>query len=138
MYLAIVTVYGILVWTYWLAGKLTYFGFDKALACSKLLDVNNNRDCRLFESVYNGLLSKYHSYISDSRLKELSIRNLKVIEISTIQLFSDILRGVGRNRLNGARKKCSFNVYSGQCDPSFWDIAPPYNVSDISKSVMTG
>ena len=29
-------------------------------------------------------------------------------------------------------------VYSGQYDPSFWDIDPPYNASDISKSVMTG
>jgi hypothetical protein len=29
-------------------------------------------------------------------------------------------------------------VYSGQYDPSFRDIDPPYNASDISKSVMTG
>jgi hypothetical protein len=30
------------------------------------------------------------------------------------------------------------DVYSGQYDPSFRDIDPPYNASDISKSVMTG
>lgn len=62
--------------------------------------------------MYYGLLNKYHSFISDSRLKGLSIRNLKVIDSSTIQLFSDILRGVGRNRLDGARKKGGFKVHA--------------------------
>jgi hypothetical protein len=46
------------------------------------------------------------------RLKGLSIRNLKVIDSSTIQLFSEILRGVGRNRLDGARKKGGFKVHA--------------------------
>ena len=89
-------------------GKLSHLGLDKAPARSTLSDANNNRDYRVFESVYYGLLNKYHSFISDSRFKGLSIRNLKVIDSSTIQLFSDILRGVGRNRLDGARKKGGF------------------------------
>ena len=50
--------------------------------------------------------------LSDSRLKGLSIRNLKIIDSSTIQLFSDILQGVGRNRLDGARKKGRFKVHA--------------------------
>ena len=50
--------------------------------------------------------------LSDSRLKGLSIRNLKIIDSSTIQLFSDILQGVGRNRLDGARKKGGFKVHA--------------------------
>ena len=86
-------------------GKLSHFGFDKAPARSTLSDANNRRDYRVFESLYYGLLNKYHSFISDSRLKGLSIRNLKIVDSSTIQLFSDILQGVGRNRLDGARKK---------------------------------
>jgi Transposase DDE domain len=45
-------------------------------------------------------------------LKGLSIRNLKIIDSSTIQLFSEILRGVGRNRLDGARKKGGFKVHA--------------------------
>lgn len=93
-------------------GKLSHLGLDKAPARSTLSDANNNRDYRVFESVYYGLLSKYHSFISDSRLKGLSIRNLKVIDSSTIQLFSDILRGVGRNRLDGSRKKGGFKVHA--------------------------
>jgi hypothetical protein len=93
-------------------GKLSHLGLDKAPARSTLSDANNKRDYRVFESVYYGLLNKYHSFISDSRLKGLSIRNLKVIDSSTIQLFSEILRGVGRNRLDGARKKGGFKVHA--------------------------
>ncbi len=93
-------------------GKLSHLGFDKAPARSTLSDANNRRDYRVFESLYYGLLNKYHSFISDSRLKGLSIRNLKIIDSSTIQLFSDILQGVGRNRLDGARKKGGFKVHA--------------------------
>lgn len=93
-------------------GKLSHLGLDKAPARSTLSDANNKRDYRVFESVYFGLLNKYHSFISDSRLKGLSIRNLKVIDSTTIQLFSDILRGVGRNPLDGARKKGGFKVHA--------------------------
>jgi IS4 transposase len=55
---------------------------------------------------------QYHSFISDSRLKGLSIRNLKIIDSTTIRLFSDILRGVGRNPLDGSRKKGGIKVHS--------------------------
>lgn len=93
-------------------GKLSHLGLDKAPARSTLSDANNKRDYRVFETVYYGLLTKYHSFISDSRLKGLSIRSLKIIDSSTIQLFSEILRGVGRNRLDGARKKGGFKVHA--------------------------
>ena len=86
-------------------GKLSHLGLDKAPARSTISDANNRRSYQAFETIYEGLLKQYHSFISDSRLKGLSIRNLKIIDSSTIQLFSEILRGVGRNRLDGARKK---------------------------------
>ncbi|MGH2612199.1 MAG: IS4 family transposase [Rhabdochlamydiaceae bacterium] len=94
------------------AGKLPHLGLDKAPARSTLSDANNKRDYRVFETIYNGLLKQYHSFISDSRLKGLSIRNLKIIDSTTISLFSDILRGVGRNRLDGARKKGGIKVHA--------------------------
>lgn len=93
-------------------GKLTHLGFDKAPARSTLSDANNKRSYQVFETIYEGLLKQYHSFISDSRLKGLSIRNLKIIDSSTIQLFSEILRGVGRNRLDGARKKGGIKVHA--------------------------
>lgn len=93
-------------------GKLSHLGLDRAPARSTLSDANNKRSYQVFETIYYGLLKQYHSFISDSRLKGLSIRNLKIIDSSTIQLFSEILRGVGRNRLDGARKKGGIKVHA--------------------------
>jgi len=93
-------------------GKLSHLGLDKAPARSTLSDANNRRSYQVFETIYYGLLAKYHSFISDSRLKGLSIRNLKIIDSTTIQLFSEILQGVGRNRLDGARKKGGIKVHA--------------------------
>ncbi len=50
-------------------GKLSHLGFDRAPARSTLSDANKRRDYRVFESLYCGLLNKYHNCISDSRLK---------------------------------------------------------------------
>ena len=93
-------------------GKLTHLGFDRAPARSTLSDANTNRSYLVFETIYFELLKKYHSFISDSRLKGLSIRNLKIIDSTTIRLFSDILRGVGRNTLDGSRKKGGIKVHT--------------------------
>ena len=93
-------------------GKLSHLGLDKAPARSTLSDANNRRSYQVFETMYYQLLNKYHNFISDSRLKGLSIRNLKIIDSTTIQLFSEILRGVGRNRLDGARKKGGIKVHA--------------------------
>jgi hypothetical protein len=93
-------------------GKLAHLGFDKAPARSTLSDANNKRSFLVFEAIYTELLKRYHSFISDSRLKGLSIRNLKIIDSSTIQLFSELLRGVGRNTKDGSRKKGGFKVHT--------------------------
>lgn len=93
-------------------GKLSHLGLDKAPARSTISDANNKRSYLVFETIYYGLLKQYHSFISDSRLKGLSIRNLKIIDSTTISLFSEILQGVGRNRLDGARKKGGIKVHA--------------------------
>ncbi len=93
-------------------GKLLHLGFDKAPARSTLSDANTQRSYLVFETIYFDLLKRYHSFISDSRLKGLSIRNLKIIDSTTIRLFSDILRGVGRNTLDGSRKKGGIKVHT--------------------------
>jgi len=93
-------------------GKLAHLGLDKAPARSTISDANNKRSYQVFETIYYGLLAKYHSFISGCRLKGLSIRNLKVIDSTTIQLFSEILRGVGRNRLDGGRKKGGIKIHA--------------------------
>lgn len=86
-------------------GKLTHLGLDKAPPKSTLSDANNRRSYMVMETIYYQLLQRYHSFISDTRLKGLSIKNLKIIDSTTISLFTDILRGVGRNPMDGSRKK---------------------------------
>jgi len=93
-------------------GKLTHLGLDKAPPKSTLGDANMKRSYLNFETLYFELLHKYHSFISDSRLKGLSIRNLKIIDSTTIRLFSEILRGVGRNPLDGSKKKGGIKVHA--------------------------
>ena len=93
-------------------GKLNHLGLQKAPARSTLSDANNNRHWTAFESIYYMLLKRYHSFLSDSRLKGLRIRNLKIIDSTTLRLFSDLLRGVGRNPINGGRKKGGIKVHT--------------------------
>ena len=93
-------------------GKLQHLGFDKAPARSTLSDANTKRSYLVFATIYEELLRQYHSFISDSRLKGLSIRNLRIIDSTTIQLFSEILRGVGRNPNDGGKKKGGLKVHA--------------------------
>jgi IS4 transposase len=85
-------------------GKLNHLGLLKAPARSTLSDANTNRSWRIFEEIYMMMLKHYQSFLSDSRLKGLSISKLKAIDSSTIQLFSDLLQGVGRNPKTGKKK----------------------------------
>src|SRR5437762_7076904 len=93
-------------------GKLNHLGLQKAPAKSTVSDANNRRSWKVFEAIYFMLLKRYHSFLSDSRLKGLSIRNLNIIDSTTIRLFSDILQGVGRNPKNGSRKKGGIKVHT--------------------------
>lgn len=93
-------------------GKLNHLGLVKAPPRSTLSDANNNRKWQVFEDIYFQLLNRYHGFLSDSRLKGLSIRNLKIIDSTTIRLFSDILRGVGRNPKDGSKKKGGIKVHT--------------------------
>lgn len=93
-------------------GKLAHLGLDKAPARSTLSDANNKRSYQIFETIYEELVSHYHSFISDSRLKGLSIRNLRIIDSTTIQLFSEILRGVGRKPADESKRKGGIKVHA--------------------------
>src|SRR5580765_1518501 len=93
-------------------GRLSHLGLDRAPARSTLSDAHTKRNFLVFAMIYEELLKQYQSFISDSRLRGLSIRNLKIIDSSTIQLFSEILRGVGRNPDNGGKKKGGIKVHA--------------------------
>ena len=86
-------------------GKLSHIGLEKVIPKSTLADANRDRDCEVFESVYYKLIQLYSSVLSDSRIIGLSIKQLFAVDSTTIKLFSDILKGVGRNPKNNGKKK---------------------------------
>jgi len=42
--------------------------------------------------------------LSDSDIKSSPVKHLSIVDSSTISLFCDILKGVGRNPINGKKK----------------------------------
>jgi hypothetical protein len=58
----------------------------------------------VFADIYHLLYKRYHRFLSDSRPWEPAVKDLKIVDSSTITLFGDILKGVGRNPLNGKKK----------------------------------
>lgn len=71
---------------------------------STLSDANKNRSSEVFAYIYCLLFEKYRSFLSDSSSLSLPIKHLKIVDSTTISLFSDILKGVGRNPINGKKK----------------------------------
>jgi len=70
-----------------------------------------NRDNKFFEDVYFGLVQHYKSFLSDSRTYGLTFKEILLIDSTTIRLFSDILKGVGRNPKNDGKKKGGLKVH---------------------------
>lgn len=85
-------------------GKINHLGLRDFPKRSTLSDANKRRSAEVFADIYAGLYKRYHGFLSDSRTREPAIKDLKIVDSSTIALFGDILRGVGRNPLNGKKK----------------------------------
>jgi hypothetical protein len=94
-----------------LGGKLNHLGLDKAPAKSTASDGLRNRDNRFFEGLYFSLVKKYRSFLSDSRTYGLTFKEVLLIDSTTIRLFSDILKGVGRNPKGDGKKKGGLKVH---------------------------
>jgi len=86
-------------------GKLNHIGLNKVIPRSTLADANRERSSDVFEMVYYMLIERYSSVLSDSRIVGLSIKQLFAIDSTTIKLFSDVLKGVGRNPKGSGNKK---------------------------------
>jgi hypothetical protein len=94
-----------------LGGKLNHLGLEKAPAKSTASDGLRNRDNRIFEALYFDLVKKYQSFLSDSRTYGLTFKEVLLIDSTTIRLFSDILKGVGRNPKGDGKKKGGLKVH---------------------------
>lgn len=94
-----------------LGGKLNHLGMKSAPAKSTACDGLRNRDNRFFEDLYFSLVKKHQSFLSDSRTFGLTFKEVLLIDSTTIRLFSDILKGVGRNPKGDGKKKGGLKVH---------------------------
>lgn len=86
------------------ARQMNHYGMDYMPRRSTLSDANNRRSPAFFEAVYMELYSRYSSVLSDSRPVKGLKRPLFIMDSTTISLFSQVLRGTGRNAINGQKK----------------------------------
>jgi hypothetical protein len=94
-----------------LSGKLNHLGLDQAPAKSTACDGLRNRSSKFFEDLYFHLVKHYQSFLSDSRTFGLTFKEVLLIDSTTIRLFSDILKGIGRNPRGDGRKKGGMKVH---------------------------
>jgi hypothetical protein len=94
-----------------MGGKLNHLGLKKAPAKSTACDGLRNRSSYFFEDLYFSLVKRYQSFLSDSRTFGLTFKEVLLIDSTTIRLFSDILKGVGRNPNGDGKKKGGLKVH---------------------------
>ncbi len=94
-----------------MGGKLNHLGLKKAPAKSTACDGLRNRPSKFFEDVYFSLVERFKSFLSDSRTYGLTFKEVLLIDSTTIRLFSDVLKGVGRNPKNDGKKKGGLKVH---------------------------
>ncbi|WKZ62691.1 MAG: IS4 family transposase [Saprospiraceae bacterium] len=87
-----------------LSGKTKHFKLKHIPYRSTLSDANKRRTADFFADVYRALLKKYQHLISDSRMKDVIKRQIEIFDSTTISLFQDIMKCVGRTPANGKRK----------------------------------
>lgn len=87
-----------------LKGKTKHFELSCIPRRSTLSDANMLRCHEVFEFIYHGLLKQYNHLLSDSRIKEAIRKQVKIFDSTTISLFQDILKCVGRKPKSGKSK----------------------------------
>jgi hypothetical protein len=87
-----------------LSGKTKHFQLNHIPKKSTLSDANKERKAEVFGKIYNELFAQYHYLFTDSRIKDVIKKQIEIFDSTTISLFSDILKCVGRNPSNGKKK----------------------------------
>ena len=94
-----------------LSGKLNYLGMDCAPAKSTFNDALNRRSEQVFEKIYFALLQYFSPFLSDSRKEGVSFKQFYAFDSTTIRLFSEVLKGVGRKLKGSGRQKGGLKVH---------------------------
>ena len=86
------------------AHKLSHLGLSYLVRRSTFSEANKRRSSKVFEDIYMAVYRKHSGFLADSRLTDKDLKRLYIMDSSTISLFKDILKGVGRNPKNGKKK----------------------------------
>ncbi len=68
------------------------------------------RNNEFFEALYYQLIERYWSLFSVNRLNGISIKELFIVDSTTVRLFSDSMKGIGRNQARNGCKKGGLKV----------------------------
>jgi hypothetical protein len=86
------------------APKLHHLGLEYIVKKSTLSEANARRPVALFEKVYFDVYRRHSGNLADSKLSKIDLKRLYIMDSTTITLFKNILKGVGRNPINGRKK----------------------------------
>lgn len=86
------------------AHKLSHLGMSYLVRRSTFSEANGRRSSKVFGDIYTNTYRKYCQLLADSRLSDADMKRLYIMDSTTISLFKDILRGVGRNPKEGKKK----------------------------------
>jgi hypothetical protein len=94
-----------------LGGKLNYLGMDCAPAKSTSGDGLRNRSNELYRDFYFKLLACFEPVLSVSRVDGVQFEQFYAFDSTTITLFSEVMKGVGRNPKGDGKKKGGLKVH---------------------------
>lgn len=93
------------------SNKLQHLGINYLVKRSTLSDANKRRDSSFFSEIYFYLLNEYRDVLSDKKSRKEKeeekdwVKLLHIMDSITISLFSNILKGAGRNPKNRKKKR---------------------------------
>jgi len=85
--------------------KLGHLGLGYIVIRSTLSETNNRRSSRIVGEIYMEVYLRNRGTLPDSRLSDSDMKRLYIMDSTTITLFKDILKGNGRNPLQGRKRE---------------------------------
>ena len=80
------------------AHKLSHLGLSYVVRRSTLSEANQRRNSLVFGEVYQSVYQRHAPFLTDSRLSDADMKRLYIMDSTTISLFKEVLKGVGRHR----------------------------------------
>lgn len=86
------------------AHKLAHLGLNYIVKRSTFSEANARRPSAVFGDIYTQVYRRTASSLADSTLSKIDMKRLYIMDSTTIGLFKNILKGAGRNPIEGKKK----------------------------------